>query len=504
MAERTHTISEFRGLNEYASPEEQVYTRSLENVLARYSRVFGRRGIEKLRDISTVSSTTPIIGLAAYSSPALATTLIRLTPTKIESLNTGTDVWDDITGSAFTGASTDTPKGTMHKDVLCISNGGTFRPRKWEGSGNTVVLGGTPPFAEAIADNWGFLFLFNISDDGTTFFPRRATYSDDFDNSWSNCEGAELNFNETNGEILTANAFGDYIVVFKSDILMQLHFVGGLARFTQFPLPFDHGLIAPLSPAKVGELGIPFLDTSYRLNITDGRLVKPAPPFVQRKLDETLVKADAHLSVGLAYPDNDTYSLFYSSAAADTWNRSRISFNFRTGEFNHATYAGHEFIRAITFRYASTSSNIIAASTNDLVYQLDTDQEKDDGTVIDRHYDIDWNQLGFKGEKTFKGASLYFRKNSTGRVAISVARDFRADFRYRKMFDLRGLPVSGDYVTVPYRIDPGISGEFFSVRIQFYHDDGTVVELTPPAHIHFEALSTDMKSRSDSRSALET
>ena len=144
------------------------------------------------------------------------------------------------------------------------------------------------------------------------------------------------------------------------------------------------------------------------------------------------------------------------------------------------------------------------ASANNLVYELETLQEQDDGTVIDRHYDVDWNQLGFEGEKSFRGATLHFAKNSISRVAISVANDFRGTFKYRKVFDLRGTVASGDEVAVRYRIDPGLKGEFFKMRIQFYHDDGVQVEMVPPIQIHFEPLSTNVNPRSDSESAEAT
>ena len=499
--EKTFEITEFKGLNDYGTPLLSAsYTRSLNAVVTQYNRLLGGLGINKLRSISTTSSAA-IIGLMAFYDTTLANTLYRMLPAALERLNTGTNAWDDATGTALTGSASTIPQHVVHKDFLVFVNDGEDQPRRIGASSTSAVLGGTPPYAKAIWQGWGFLFLGNVSTDGSTFFPRRANYSDDYNVNWDLCTGNELNFNATNGEIVAGMQVGEVVVVFKSDSLYQLNFIGGSVRFTQPRIQnFQAGLLAPASLALLDGLGAVFLGTDYRLHFTDGFSVKTLPPYVQRKLDVSLLKTRARFAVGANYPDRDTYSLFYQSASADSWNRNRITFNFKTGEFNHRTYTAHEFIRTLAFRYAATSANMLVASTSTLVYELDTVIEGDDGTAISRYYDIDWTDLHFTGEKFLKGIDLEAVKSATGRISVSVAADNNPDFVYEKFFDLKGLVGSQEYVKVAYRIGAGLRGHKFKIRIKMFHDSGAQVEIVPPARAIYEPVSEGLDDGKNSTS----
>lgn len=497
MAEQTFDIREFRGLNDYGNPlNNPSFTRSLNAVTIRNNRIVGALGINKLRSISTVSATTPIIGLMPFYETDLDTTLYRMTATKLHQLNTATDAWDDVTGTDLTGSSTTLPQFCVHKDTLCFTNEGEDRPRKLTGSGNSAELGGTPPFAKGMCQGWGYLFLLNYSSAGSTFLPRNAIYSDDFDVNWDLCNGNELTFNETNGELITGITLGDLIVFFKSDSLFRVTFEGRPVRFKQPRLDFDAGLLAPLSPAICMGFGVPFLGTDYRMHYTDGHFVKTVPPYVQKKLDDTLLKSRARWAVGANYPDKDSYSLFYQASSSDSWNRNRITFNFRTGEFSHRIYTAHEFVRLGLFRYDRNSAYTLIGSTTNLVYELDSEEEGDDGTIINRFYDFDWMDLGFTGEKYLKGVTFEALRNANGRVAVSVASDMRPDFVYEKFYDLRGGKPTDEYVSVHYRIDPGLRGYRFKVRLRLFHDDGSEVEIIPPMRIQWEPESPDISQQS--------
>ena len=250
MAEKTFRIEQIRGLNDYGTPSiDSSTSRSLDNVITRNNRLLGRLGLNKLLGISTASGTTPIIGLAPYTTPDGTSTLIRITPTKVEKLNTGTIAWDDITGTNLAASASSLPQSCMHKGTFCFTDGGADQIRKWAGSGNTATLGGGPPYCKALWQAWGFLFAGNVSSDGVTFSPRQILYTDDFDNDWSICNGNEINFEETSGGILVGVPYGQLVPVFKTDCVMQLAFIGGLVRFAQDKLNYSSGLGASLSPA---------------------------------------------------------------------------------------------------------------------------------------------------------------------------------------------------------------------------------------------------------------
>ena len=129
--EKTFDITEFKGLNDYSTPLLNAsYTRSLNAVVTQYNRLLGGLGINKLRSIDTVSATTPIIGLMPFYDTALNNTLYRMTPTKFHRLNTGTDVWDDATGTDLTGDEDTIPQHVVHKDFLVFVNDGEDQPRR--------------------------------------------------------------------------------------------------------------------------------------------------------------------------------------------------------------------------------------------------------------------------------------------------------------------------------------------------------------------------------------
>ena len=229
-----------------------------------------------------------------------------------------------------------------------------------------------------------------------------------------------------------------------------------------------------------------FLDSANRIAITDGYAVKVFPPFVQRKLETVLDPANAYRSIGVNFPDKDSYSLFYIKLDGTV---GRISYNYRTGEFTHGSYPGQSFYEICTYQQDTTHARMLVGSANNLVYQLDSLSASDDGTAINRYYDTDWTECEFAGEKLLKGVTFQANKNAGGRVAISVAKDFGSTFYYEKFISLRGLPSSGTYVNVPYRIDPGLKGNVFNVRIRMFHDDGTQQEIVPPVILSYEPVS---------------
>jgi len=220
-AEQTADVLGFKGLNERkllgVSPSE---TSNLDNVRVRYGEVKGRLGIAKYRSITTAAGSTPIIALMPYPRGDNTTDLLRMLPTKVERLNTSTDVWDDKTGTDLTGTSTTLPQFTIMDDLLLFTNEGNDLPRKVDDTGDSTVLAGSPPFCKAIASAWGFLFALNVSTDGTftdvNLGHLRADYTDNPDD-WSACEQQFLFYDETPGPIVTAKTFGIDFIVFKSD-----------------------------------------------------------------------------------------------------------------------------------------------------------------------------------------------------------------------------------------------------------------------------------------------
>lgn len=479
----------FQGLNDWLVPgTNPKQTRSLNNVVVSKGRVFGRGGNGKFRSISTVSATTPIIGLMPWVEPSLATTILRMTSTKVHKLNTGTDAWDDVTGTDLAGSSSTLPQWVNHKGVLILANQGANQLRKYTGTGNTATLGGTPPYAKAVADYYGFLLAGAVSSDGVTFNETQILYSSDYDNDWSQCNGNEINLNETPGAILAMRRLGRILPAYKSDTVMQIRFTGQApVRWTQEEYPLHKGIVAPLSLQNIAEKGQIFLATDYELYNNRGPDIVALPPNVQRKLQETMDPAKAHLAMGATAYEDESYHLFYPTSAS-TWLVGRISYNFRTGEFYHATYTGQEFIRVLAFKFSRGVAEQLIASTTDLVYEIDTTATSDDGTKVERVYDTDWLHGGSETPAPFRGARLFFKRAKGVRVKVSMAADLRESFFYEQTFDLRGRP-GEDTTVIDYKPPETVECVWLNLRIRFFHDSTTKAELQAITPIPNEPVS---------------
>jgi len=459
----------FQGLNDWLVPgTNPKQTRSLDGVVIQKGRVFGVGGTSKFRSIATVSGTTPIIRLMPWVEPSLATTMLRMTPTAVHKLNTGTDAWDNVTGTALNGTSATIPQWVNHKGVLVFTNA-LDRPRKYTGSGNTAVLGGTPPYAVAIADYYGFLMLGNVSAAGTTFIKTQIVYSSDYDVDWSSCNGNEINLNETPGEILAMRRLGRSLPVYKSDTVMLIRFTGtSPVRFTQEEYPLHKGILAVRSLQDIAEKGQVFLGTDYELYNNTGPNIAPLPPNVQRKLQDTMDPTKASLCIGVTVYEEETYNLFYATTSS-TWPINRIMWNFRTGEFSHRTYTAQQFIDAVAFKFSKNTAEQVIAAANDLVYELDTTAINDDGTATSRYYETDWQHGGSETPTPFRGARFVFKRAKGARVRISMTVDYRETFFYEMTFDLRGTP-GQETTTIDYIPPQSVECVWLNLKIRFFHD----------------------------------
>lgn len=142
---------------------------------------------------------------------------VRVGLDKIEKYNTGTDAWDDISGTTLTGDTTDLISMALPtlsgKRILCITNG--IDPiQKWTGSGNTSDLGGTPPRAKFIQEYKTYLVAAHIL--GGTDIPQRIQWSDTADpENWSTGNAGAIDLIEDGKDITGMNLYGNYLAVHK-------------------------------------------------------------------------------------------------------------------------------------------------------------------------------------------------------------------------------------------------------------------------------------------------
>lgn len=489
----------FRGLDENRDwNADSRTTSSLTNVIVRNGTVTGRPGIDEFDSITTAASPATIIGFADHYNTATATsTLLRMTSTKVEKWTGVGGSWSDITGTALNGTSTTRPDFCMvgELDYLSMCNEGLDRPRKWTGSGNTSVWGGTPPYAKCNEFYVGFLALGNVSDDGSTFDPLTVVLSDDPDNTWVECDDTEifvttLVLDESPGEIRRLKVLGPTLLAYKADAIVAVTFVGGATRFHRRKLDFPMGILAPRSLQDLGSAGHIFLASDRNLYLVKGTEVSPLPKNLQTSLQETITIGNAPYVQSALDIDHETYHLFSGT--------TRLSYNYRTGEFYRGTFAP-TFTAAYGFRVAfNTAIRTIAASAS-LVYELTTGAD-DNGTSVTRYFDMDWTDFGQQGNKWLLGAELSFTRVRDCRVRISAAADRSSRFLYPKWFSLQGSNTSEDTVRVSYQIPSPIFGTWFKLRVEMFQDAATnLVELLEisPEIIVLNASSEDISSTAE-------
>ena len=465
--EQSVSISNFQGLNQVKTIGSDPHdTNSLLNVYANNGIVYGRYGCNEFDGITTASSAA-VIGLMSYYRAATQTqSILRMLPTKVELWN-GSGSWTDITGTALTGTTNARPLFDVIDDSLVFTTTlGLDRPRYYTGTGNTTVIGGTPPYCKALASYLGFLFLGNYSDDGSTFLPIDLIYSDDWNNDWTLCQGNTITVDDTPGAIQNLKVFGRTLIVYKSDSLVSIRFVGGATRFQKERIKFPHGTISPRSIANAGDKGQIFLAEDMELYITDGQAVQQLPINAQGSLRDTMPASMAKFAVATSNPSTDTYELMYSTSASDTWLRGRLLYNYKSGEFMNYRYDGQEYLDTLAVKRSVTVPYQSLASTTSLVMELDTGTD-DNGTAVSRYYDMGFQQFQVPGEKWFTGADLEFVKARDCRVKISVAKEFSTTFQYEKTFDLRR---DG---SVHYELPSPLFATWINLRIRFYHDGAT-------------------------------
>ena len=472
--EQALPIQGFKGLDKSSAFTMPGYTRSLQNVTVREGKVTGRGGVDFDSTFSGVMSEN-ITGYMVYLSSTLAATLLRIGSTKVEKSTGG--AWTDITGTALTGAATDIPQWQMYRDVLYFTNYGQDRPRYWIGSGNTTEIS-TAPWAYSILSYYGFLMLFNVSDDGSTFYPRQGRYSEDPQNDWTLCEGNELNFHETQGAIVSSGVFGRTALVLKEDGLIYLRWIGGPVRFAQELSKGAPGTLASRAGQAIGEKGYIYLGTDYQLWLATANDVITLPPRVNDILQNDLYKTNVKYCQSCVNEEKEQYNLFFPLDS--TGNTGRIQLNYRTGEFSYSTYPSHGWDAIEAFRWSSTANVSIVGAVNTTPYTLDVNTVKPDeisassDQAVSRYYDTDWLQYANMNEgrvmqaaAQFTGAGLVFNSSNYSKVAVSAAFDHKNDFRFRKVYDLRKKYVEDEYTTVRYDLPP-VQCEWVNLRIEFF------------------------------------
>lgn len=483
----TKWIKDFRGYSDqFTVGEPPILTNQLNNVKVRHGRVSGRGGMTKY-PAGASAAAADIIGLFNYRQSDNSHILVRMQPTTVQWLNAGS--WTDITGTALTGTSSTRPQYCLADDsgagdsISLLFTNGIDKPRYWNGSGNTTVIASnTSPYGKGIFYYLGFVFLTNVSDDGTfsDVFDghRMGRFSDDWNNNWGICTEDFVVLDETPGSWDASVVLGRAVIACKSDGFVLLrHTTSNSARFTQELLTDKVGILSALSLMKLDESTAICMGTDNNFLLLSPQGVKTLGYEELHKLLEAAVTAGRlHLSRASVNHAEKTYYFYYDrTGLAGQLLDSYIGLHYAGKEWTKGE-VGQKVIAAESFKTTDSAETDMLVSTEDkFVREFDSTAKDDDTVRVVRTWQTGWQRFSEQG--WLHGARLLFEPSSRGKVQIEVATDF-GKFRCAQIHKLKGSLPDDDFTEVTYRMPSPVLCESANIKVSFLHPTaGTTTEL---------------------------
>lgn len=165
-------------------------------------------------------SGSPVMG---YGKMALSTGtkyLVRVSTTGLEKYNELTDVWNSISASAFAGGANDYFDFDMatEDDLLLIVNG-VNTVRKWTGSGNNQVLGGSPGIAGSVCYLTPYVILGNLIEDGVAYPWKVKWCGTGTPEVWTGGNSGSQILSDDNSSLLKLKRLSEYAAAYKAESL---------------------------------------------------------------------------------------------------------------------------------------------------------------------------------------------------------------------------------------------------------------------------------------------
>lgn len=483
----TKWVKDIKGYSDnFTVGEPPTLTDQLNNVKIKHGKVSPRGGMTKY-PIGQSAAASDIIGLFNYKQADGSHILVRMRPTKVDALVAG--VWTDITGTALTGTVATRPAHALTDDsgagdaISLIFTNGIDLPRYWAGTGNTAsIASGTSPYGKGVFYYLGFVFLTNVSDNGTftDIFDghRTGRFSDVWNTSWGICTEDLIVLDETPGSWDATVVLGRAFVACKSDgFVLCRHTTATGARFTQELMTDKVGIQSALSLQKIDESSAICMGTDNNFLHISNNGIRPLGYDELHKLLKPAVAAGRlNLSRAACKHNEKTYYFFYDrSGLENQLLDSYISLHYAGKEWAKGEL-GKNIIAAETFKETDRAAEALTVSTEGrFVEEFDAGSD-DDGVRVVRTWQTGWQK--FSEEGWLHGAQLMFERSARGRVKVDVAINFQGVYRCAQTFKLKGGAPSDEMTKITYRMPSPILCEFANIRLQFIQPTAsTEIEL---------------------------
>ena len=327
--------------------------------------------------------------------------------------------WADVTGTDLTGTTDDLIDIAIPLlsgvRILCITNG-IDAIRKWTGSGDTAVLGGTPPKAKFIQEYKTYLVCANIT--GGTDVTQRVQWSDTADpETWDSGNAGTMDLIEDAEDITGLSLFGNYLAVHKKSSINLGYLVqtsdifrfdrkntgaGTIANATIVNIPTGlqvflaidgirafNGINSQLIDAKVndeirGGLNAEYAFKSWAVLVNELDEVWLGVPIGSQTTPDTIYKYN--YKTGVMYKDSRSKITAAwrsaSSSISKTWAATSGTWDSSTERWNQSSIA-------------ASFSKIHLADNTGLVTQVDSNVNDDNSVAIDAF----WESKDFESEE---------------------------------------------------------------------------------------------------------
>lgn len=419
---------------------------------------------------------------------------VRIAQDNVEYYNSGTSTWTDITGalgmSGTAAEITDVAVPLLSgKAILCLTNG-VDAIRKWAGSSDIALLGGTPPIAKYIQEYKTYLVCANIA--GGIDIAQRVQWSDTADpETWDSGNAGAVDLVEDGEDITGLGLFGDYLCVHKKSSIYLGSLVssndifrfdrrsvekGTIANATIVNIPTGeqiflaedglrlfNGVSAPLVDSKINDeirdsLNQQYAYRSWGCLVSEQDEVWVGIPIGSQTEAETIYKYN--YNTGIIYKDVRSGITCAWRALQTTdvsWNDIPATWNDYTGRWNDS--------------YLNTAFALINLGSSDgYVYKVDGTVQNDGSSAINAF----WESKDYIGE-------------DVGQIC--------------RWLELH-LWAKGSSVKIEYSIDGGtvwneVSGSPFTLDGEFPSDSS-------PDIFYFDIISSKIRFRFSNAVASET
>lgn len=173
---------------------------------------------------SAISDNNPILGLGKFEDNSGIKYAVRASKTALERYNTAASAWQSIADIAFQGDDDDFFHfTTVTEEGIFVVTNGYNNIRKWTGSGNTALLGGSPPKAKFCAYLSPYLLLAHI-DDGSSVNPWKVQWPDTGNcQQWTGGSSGSDTLGDEPSPIQNIMKLNEYAAVYKKESLWLLN-----------------------------------------------------------------------------------------------------------------------------------------------------------------------------------------------------------------------------------------------------------------------------------------